>query len=74
MNTCQKTGDACKDLTLIFPSTFDGKVDLFKGEVNLKASPDADPVQLHPCIHSSAECYSKAKGRGSKGIQMEWGS
>ena len=29
----KKTGDALKDLTLIFPSTFDSKVGLFQGEV-----------------------------------------
>ena len=44
----KKTGDPFKDLTLILPSTIDGKVSLFEGEVNLKTTPDAKPVQLPP--------------------------
>ena len=44
----KKTGDALEDLKLIFPDMFDGTVGLFKGEVNLKLAPDAQPVQLPP--------------------------
>ena len=32
----------------IFPETFDGSVGLFEGEVDLKLSPEAKPVQLPP--------------------------
>ena len=44
----RQTGDPLEDLKLIFPHTFDGKVGLFEGEVNLKLSPDAKPTQLPP--------------------------
>ena len=44
----KKSGDALTDLKSIFPNTFDGSVVLFKGEVDLKLSPDAKPVQLGP--------------------------
>ena len=44
----RKTGDPMKDLQQIFPQAFDGKVGLFDGEVSLKVSPDAQPVQLPP--------------------------
>ncbi|XP_063586309.1 uncharacterized protein LOC134763680 [Penaeus indicus] len=44
----KKTGDPLEDLKLIFPTAFDGKVGLFKGEAVLKLSPDAKPVQLAP--------------------------
>ena len=43
------TGDAFIELTLIFPSTFDGKVGLFQGEVNLKMTPETKSVQMPPC-------------------------
>ena len=44
----RKTGDPLQDLKEIFPEAFDGKVGLFEGEVDLKLSPDAKPVQLPP--------------------------
>lgn len=44
----KKTGDPLEDLKHIFPNTFDGQVGLFEGEVSLKLSPDAKPVQLPP--------------------------
>ena len=44
----KKTGDALDDLKLIFPTMFDGNVGLFQGEVSLKLSPNAKPVQLPP--------------------------
>ena len=44
----KQTGDALKDLKLIFPTMFDGSVGLFDGEVDLSLSPDAQPVQLAP--------------------------
>jgi len=43
-----KTGDPLSDLKLIFPEMFDGTVGLFDGEVDLKLSPEAKPVQLPP--------------------------
>lgn len=43
------TGDPLEDLKQIFPETFDGQVGLFEGEVSLKLSPDAKPIQLPPC-------------------------
>ena len=44
----KKTGDPLSDLKLIFPEMFDGTVGLFDGEVDLKLSPEAKPVQLLP--------------------------
>ena len=44
----RKTGDPLEDLKKIFPSTFDGGVGLFDGELDLKLVPDATPVQLPP--------------------------
>ena len=44
----KKTGDALKDLKLIFPTMFDGSVGLFDGKVSLKLSSEAKPVQLPP--------------------------
>ena len=44
----KKTGDPLEDLKQIFPEIFDGQVGLFEGEVSLKLSPDAKPVQLPP--------------------------
>ena len=44
----EKTGDPLEDLKQIFPETFDGQVGLFEGEVSLKLSPEAKPVQLPP--------------------------
>ena len=44
----RKTGDPLKDLKTIFPEMFDGSVGLFDGEVDLKVSPEAKPVQLPP--------------------------
>ena len=44
----KKTGDPLDDLKHAFPDMFDGKVGLFKGEVDLKVTPDAKPVQLPP--------------------------
>ena len=44
----KKTGDPLEDLKQIFPETFDGQVGLFEGEVSLKLSPEAKPVQLPP--------------------------
>ena len=44
----RKTGDPLEDLKQIFPETFDGQVGLFEGEVSLKLSPEAKPVQLPP--------------------------
>ena len=44
----RKTGDPLEDLKQIFPETFDGQVGLFEGEVSLKLSPEAKPVQLSP--------------------------
>ena len=44
----RKTGDPLQDLKQIFPETFDGQVGLFEGEVHLKLSLDAKPVQLPP--------------------------
>ena len=44
----KKTGDPLEDLKRIFPETFDGQVGLFEGEVSLKVSPDAKPIQLPP--------------------------
>ena len=44
----KKTGGPLEDLKQIFPETFDGQVGLFQGEVSLKLSPDAKPVQLPP--------------------------
>ena len=44
----KKTGDPLEDLKSIFPHMFDGKVGTFEGEVQLKVSPDAKPVQLPP--------------------------
>lgn len=40
----RKTGDPLEDLKEVFPTTFDGKVGLFEGEVASEAS----PVQLPP--------------------------
>ena len=42
------TGDPLDDIKAIFPKTFDGKVGLFDGEVELKVSSDAKPIQLPP--------------------------
>ena len=42
------SGDALTDLKSIFPETFDGSVGLFEGEVDLKISSDAKPIQLGP--------------------------
>lgn len=44
----KKSGDPLTDLQQIFPTMFDGTVGLFEGEVNLKLSPEAQPVQLPP--------------------------
>jgi len=44
----KKTGDPLSNLKLIFPEMFDGTVGLFDGEVDLKLSPEAKPVQLPP--------------------------
>ena len=44
----RKTGDNLEDLKQIFPNTFDGQLGLFEGEVTLKLTPDAKPVQLPP--------------------------
>ena len=45
----RKPGDNLEDLKQIFPNTsFDGQVGLFEGEVTLKLTPDAKPVQLPP--------------------------
>ena len=44
----KKTGDPLQDLKHIFPTTFDGQVGRFEGEVDLKLSPEAKPVQLPP--------------------------
>ena len=56
----KKTGDAFKDLTLIFPSPFDSKVGLSQGEVNLKTTSDDKAVQLPPC---TVPLCAKTKGR-----------
>ena len=45
----KKTGDPLEDLKQIFPETFDSQVGLFEGEVSLKFSSEAKPVQLPPC-------------------------
>lgn len=42
----RKTGDPLEYLKQIFPETFHRQVGLFPGEVTLKVSPDAKPVQL----------------------------
>ena len=42
------TGDPLEDLKSIFPDMFDGSVGLFEGEVDLKVSPEAKPIQLSP--------------------------
>ena len=44
----RKTSDPLEDLKQIFPESFDGQVGLFEGEVSLKLSPEAKPVQLPP--------------------------
>ena len=44
----KKCGDPLNNLKAIFPETFDGSVGLFEGEVDLKQSPEAKPVQLPP--------------------------
>ncbi len=44
----KKSGNALQDLKNIFPDMFDGKVGLFEGEVDLKVTPEAKPVQLPP--------------------------
>ena len=44
----KRTGDPLEDLKLIFPDAFDGTVGLFPGELELKLSPDAQPMQLGP--------------------------
>ena len=44
----KKTGDPLQDLKDIFPETFNGKVGLFEGEVELKVTPEAKPVQMPP--------------------------
>ena len=38
-----------ENLKQIFPKTFDDQIGLFDGQVSLKLSPDAKPVQLPPC-------------------------
>ena len=45
----KKTSDPLKGLKTTFPETFDGSVGLFEGQVNMKLSPEAKPVQLPPC-------------------------
>ena len=54
----RKTGDPLEDLKQIFPNTFDGQVGLFEGEVSLKLSPGAKPVQLPPVLYHKASCLS----------------
>ena len=44
----KKTGDPLEDLKSIFPTTFDGNVGLFEGEVSLSVKPEAKPIQLPP--------------------------
>lgn len=44
----KKTGDPLEDVKQLFPEMFDGQVGLFDGEVELKLSPEAKPVQLPP--------------------------
>jgi len=44
----KKSGDPLQDLKSIFPEMFDGTVGLFEGEVDLKLTEDAKPVQLPP--------------------------
>lgn len=44
----KQTGDPLEDLKIIFPTTFDGNVGLFQGEVDLKLQDDAQPIQLPP--------------------------
>ena len=44
----KKTGEPLKDLKKIFPDAFDGSVGLFPGEVELKLTSDAQPVQCPP--------------------------
>lgn len=44
----KRTGDPLQDLKLIFPDMFDGQVGVFEGEVQLRLSPEAVPVQLPP--------------------------
>ena len=44
----KKTRDPLGDFKKIFPDMFDGEVGLFEGEVDLKLSPNAKPVQLPP--------------------------
>jgi len=58
----KKTGDPLEDLKKIFPTTFDGEVGLFEGEVDLKLSPEAEPVQLPPrAVPLSVQPKLKAK-------------
>lgn len=63
----KKTGYPLEDLKQIFPDTFDGQVGLFEGEVSLKLSPEAKPVQLPPCAvphHATAKEGARQNGTG----------
>jgi transposase InsO family protein len=44
----KNTGDPLQDVKNIFPEMFDGTVGLFDGQVDLKLTHDAKPVQLPP--------------------------
>jgi len=44
----EKPGDPLEVLMQLFPETFDGQGGLSEGEVSLKLSPEAKPVQVPP--------------------------
>ena len=54
----KKTGDPLEVLKQIFPETFHGQVGPFEGDVSLKLSPEAKPVQLPPRAYLKASCHS----------------